>query len=56
MVKYLRYVSVFIFAAVGFLYAQNISISATTDTTDYKVGDYIKYTVDLKYDKGIVGA
>ena len=53
MVKYLRYVSVFIFAAVGFLYAQNISISATTDTTDYKVGDYIKYTVDLKYDKGI---
>lgn len=35
------------------LKAQNISVSASTDTTDYKVGDYIKYQLELKYDKNI---
>jgi hypothetical protein len=33
--------------------AQNISISASTDTSEYKVGDYIKYSLELKYDKNI---
>ena len=35
------------------LSAQNISVSAYTDSTDYLVGDLIKYTIELNYDKGI---
>lgn len=33
--------------------AQNISAIASTDTTDYLVGDYINFTITVKYDKGI---
>ena len=33
--------------------AQNISVSASTDTTDYVVGDYIKYNLELTYSKNI---
>lgn len=33
------------------LYAQKISVTAYTDTTSYKVGDYIKYNLNIKYDK-----
>ncbi len=34
-------------------YAQNISVSAYTDSTNYQVGDYIKYTLELKYNKNL---
>jgi hypothetical protein len=33
------------------LKAQSISVSATTDTSKYKVGDYITLTLELRYDK-----
>ncbi len=42
----------FILTAISSL-AQNISISASADTSEYSVGDYIKYTLDFKYDKNI---
>lgn len=33
--------------------AQNITVSATTDTTVYQVGDYIRLTLELKYNKNV---
>ena len=33
--------------------AQEVEVFATTDTTEYIVGDYIDYTIELKYPKGI---
>lgn len=53
MVKIFRLfflLSIFITASIR---AQNISVSASTDTSEYKVGDYIKYSLELKYDKNI---
>ncbi len=38
----------------GYLSAQSISIKSFTDTTDYNIGDYISYTVEVTYDKNIV--
>lgn len=35
------------------LNAQSLEVFATTDTTDYLVGDYIKYRIELTYDEGI---
>ncbi|MBX3008960.1 MAG: hypothetical protein KF816_13160 [Melioribacteraceae bacterium] len=35
------------------LNAQNITISASTDTTHYKVGDFIRYQLEIKYNKSI---
>jgi hypothetical protein len=32
--------------------AQEIHVFATTDTTEYIVGDYIDYTIEMKYPKG----
>jgi hypothetical protein len=34
-------------------YAQSIEVFASTDTTAYLVGDYIKYRIELAYDEGI---
>lgn len=33
--------------------AQSIEVFASTDTSDYKVGDYIYYQIELKYDNSI---
>ncbi|MEW6702751.1 MAG: hypothetical protein AB1298_08520 [Bacteroidota bacterium] len=33
--------------------AQNITVSASTDTNSYKVGDYIKFQLELRYDKNV---
>ncbi len=33
--------------------AQSIEVFAVTDTTDYLIGDYIKYRIELTYDEGI---
>jgi hypothetical protein len=53
MVKNLR----FIFGLIFFLsinaFAQNISVKASTDKTGYLVGDYIYYTIQVDYDKGL---
>ena len=35
------------------LFAQDIRVKASTDTTTYKVGDYINYTLRIEYDKSI---
>lgn len=53
MVKLFRIA--FLLIALGFISvnAQSISVSATTDTTSYKVGDYITLTLELRYDKSI---
>jgi hypothetical protein len=32
--------------------AQELQVFATTDTTEYIVGDYIDYTIEMKYPKG----
>lgn len=52
MVKYLRYSLCFFMLAVPVI-AQNISVGASTDTSKYNIGDYIKYTIELRYDKEI---
>lgn len=43
----------FIAAYSTALDAQNISVSASTDSTEYIVGDYIKYNLELSYSKNI---
>ncbi len=53
MVKVLRSLLLIVVFSISALHAQNISISASTDTTEYSVGDYIKYTLELRYDKNI---
>jgi len=35
------------------IYAQSIEVHAFTDTTNYLIGDYIHYKVQLKYDKSL---
>lgn len=54
MVKFLRLSFVWILFSLSFVNAQNISVSATTDTTIYKVGDFIKYQIEITHEKGIV--
>jgi len=53
MVKHLRQIIMLLLVSFVSMRAQNISVSATTDTTVYKVGDYIKYQLELRYDKEI---
>ena len=53
MVKFLQLTFAVILISLSSLYAQDISVSATTDTSTYNVGDYIKYQLELKYDKEI---
>lgn len=35
------------------LFGQDIKVKSSTDTTSYKVGDYINYTLRIEYDKTI---
>jgi uncharacterized protein YneF (UPF0154 family) len=53
MVKVLRFILLVFFAISLNVYAQNISVSASTDTSDYLVGDYIQFTIRAEYDEGI---
>ena len=53
MVKIFRFTFLLILFSQTFLLAQNISVSATTDSSKYQVGDYIKYQLELKYDKNV---
>lgn len=48
-----KIILIFLFIVTASLNAQNIEVSAYTDSTQYFVGDYIKYSIDLKYDKSI---
>ncbi|MFA5806121.1 MAG: BatD family protein [Melioribacteraceae bacterium] len=51
MVRKLQSVFTILLFSLTILRAQNISVSATTDTSTYKVGDYIKYQIEIKHDK-----
>lgn len=53
MVKLFRVIFVLILFVFGTSRAQNISVSASTDTTVYKVGDFIRFTLEMRYDKSI---
>ncbi|RJQ58268.1 MAG: hypothetical protein C4517_15365 [Stygiobacter sp.] len=51
MVKVFRITFLLLCLTLFSLKAQSISVSATTDTTVYQVGDYITFTLELRYDK-----
>jgi hypothetical protein len=53
MVKYLRLLPLLILFSLASVNAQNISVSVSTDTSTYNVGDYIKLHLELKYGKEI---
>ena len=53
MVRFFRILIFFLAVGITNLNAQNITISASTDTTHYKVGDFIRYQLEIKYDKSI---
>ena len=53
MKKYFSLILIILFAGLQNISAQEIKVFATTDTTEYIVGDYIDYTIELKYQKGI---
>jgi hypothetical protein len=53
MVRFFRILIFFLAVGIANLNAQNITISASTDTTHYKVGDFIRYQLEIKYDKSI---
>jgi hypothetical protein len=44
---------IFLFLLNALLFGQDIRVKASTDTTSYKVGDYINYTLRIEYDKNI---
>ncbi|MCF6271281.1 MAG: hypothetical protein L3J41_16330 [Melioribacteraceae bacterium] len=52
MRKFYSLILIMLFAILQNISAQEIQIFATTDTTEYIVGDYIDYTIEMKYPKG----
>jgi len=53
MVKKIFYIVLIILFSSLISYAQNISVKASTDKTDYQVGDYINYKIEVNYTKGM---
>ncbi len=53
MVKVLRLTWLIFFVISLSVYAQNINVTASTDTSDYLVGDYIQFSIRAEYDEGI---
>ena len=53
MVKNIRLIAGLILLLSLNAFAQNISVKASTDKTDYQVGDYIYYTIQVDHDKAI---
>ncbi|MDR3609132.1 MAG: hypothetical protein P4L27_01050 [Ignavibacteriaceae bacterium] len=51
MVKKVLLIFLLLFNAA--LFGQDIRVKSSTDTTSYKVGDYINYTLRIEYDKNI---
>src|ERR1035437_978316 len=51
MVK--RTVLIFLLLLNTSLFGQDIRVKASTDTSSYKIGDYINYTLRIEYDKTI---
>jgi len=44
-------VVIFLLLLSAALFGQDIKVKSSTDTTTYKVGDYINYTLRIEYDK-----
>lgn len=53
MRKFYSLILIILFFALQNISAQEVQVFATTDSTEYIVGDYIDYTIELKYPKGI---
>lgn len=53
MRKLLLYIAVVFVAGSYVITAQTIEVQAETDSTEYLIGDYINYTLQLNYDNGI---
>ncbi len=53
MIKVFRLIVITILFFTVNIFAQNITVTAGTDTTDYLVGDYITFTIRAEYDEGI---
>ena len=53
MVKGKIFISIFFIIFSAQLFAQNVNVTATTDTSDYLVGDYIYYSIRVEYTDGI---
>ncbi len=53
MVKKIFYIAVAILFFSLNSFAQNITAKASTDKSDYQVGDYIHYTIRVDYSKGM---
>ncbi len=51
MRKLYPFILILFFVTVHSLFAQDVKIFATTDTTEYIVGDYIDYSLELNYPK-----
>jgi hypothetical protein len=51
MVK--NFAVIFLLLLNAALFGQDIKVKSSTDTTTYKVGDYINYTLRIEYDKSI---
>ena len=46
-------IALYLSIVVTFIQAQTITVSASTDTTDYLVGDYIQYNIEVVTNKNI---
>lgn len=53
MVKFIRKVIPLLLFFYSVVNAQSITVSASTDTSDYKVGDYIRYTLEIRHAKDV---
>lgn len=53
MVKFIKALLFFSVLALMPLSAQQVTIKASTDTSKYRVGDYITYKLSFTYDKNI---
>jgi len=53
MVRFYRILLLSLVAIFSNSYGQNINVSASTDTSDYLVGDYIQFTIRAEYDDGV---
>jgi len=53
MVKVFRIIFLYILFLSFNTFAQNIKVTASTDTTDYLVGDYIHYSIRVEHGEGI---
>jgi hypothetical protein len=51
MVK--KFALIFLLMLNASLFGQDIRVKASTDTSSYKIGDYINYTLRIEYDKTI---